>query len=38
MPPKCRVSAKNTSSEPKRKRQMMTINEKVKLVSGSSKT
>ena len=31
MPPKRRAPAKDSSSEPKRKRKMMTISEKVKL-------
>ena len=38
MPPKRPVSAKNYFSEPQKKWKMMTIREKVKLVSGLNKT
>ena len=38
MPPKRRAPAKDSSSEPKRKRKMMNISKKVKLVFGLNKT
>ena len=38
MPPKLRSPAKDYFSEPKRRKKVMTITEKIKLVSGLNKT